>query len=203
VAAQKALSCVYRSGQRFGAAYLTDVLRGERSDRIEAFGHDTLSTFGVGADLDARTWKSVFRQLVALGLLEADGAHGGLRLTQASRDVLRGQREVRMRREAEPVARGGRKTRGGAGAKATAANHSLDENSLALFEALRALRAELAREQNLPAYVIFHDATLREMATQRPGSLNELARVNGVGAGKLDRYGERVLAVIAGVVPRR
>jgi ATP-dependent DNA helicase RecQ len=194
VAAQKALSCVYRSGQRFGAAYLTDVLRGERSDRVESFGHDMLSTFGIGSDLDARAWKSVFRQLVALGLLETDGMHGGLRLTAASREVLRGQRQVKLRREPEPV-RGGRK-RGGAIATATPAADALGAQDQALFEALRALRAELAREQNLPAYVIFHDATLRAMATQRPRDLDALARVNGVGASKLERYGERVLAVL-------
>jgi ATP-dependent DNA helicase RecQ len=194
VAAQKALSCVYRSGQRFGAAYLTDVLRGERSDRVESFGHDMLSTFGIGSDLDARAWKSVFRQLVALGLLETDGMHGGLRLTAASREVLRGQRQVKLRREPEPV-RGGRK-RGGAIATATPAADALGAQDQALFEALRALRAELAREQNLPAYVIFHDATLRAMAAQRPRDLDALARVNGVGASKLERYGERVLAVL-------
>jgi ATP-dependent DNA helicase RecQ len=194
VAAQKALSCVYRSGQRFGAAYLTDVLRGERSDRVESFGHDMLSTFGIGSDLDARAWKSVFRQLVALGLLETDGMHGGLRLTAASREVLRGERQVKLRREPEPV-RGGRK-RGGAIATATPAADALGAQDQALFEALRALRAELAREQNLPAYVIFHDATLRAMAAQRPRDLDALARVNGVGASKLERYGERVLAVL-------
>jgi ATP-dependent DNA helicase RecQ len=194
VAAQKALSCVYRSGQRFGAAYLTDVLRGERSDRVESFGHDMLSTFGIGSDLDARAWKSVFRQLVALGLLETDGMHGGLRLTAASREVLRGERQVKLRREPEPV-RGGRK-RGGAIATATPAADALGAQDQALFEALRALRAELAREQNLPAYVIFHDATLRAMAAQRPRDLDALARVNGVGASKLERYCERVLAVL-------
>ena len=96
VAAQKALSCVYRSGQRFGAVHLIDILRGERNARVESFGHDQLSTFGVGSDLDARQWKGVFRQLIALGLLSADGAHGGLRLTPASREVLRGEREVHM-----------------------------------------------------------------------------------------------------------
>jgi len=196
VAAQKALSCVYRSGQRFGAAYLTDILRGERSDRIEAFGHDSLSTFGVGSELDARQWKGVFRQLAALGLLEADGTHGGLRLTPASREVLRGERTVRLRREAEPV-RSGRKARGAAStSSANAATAALDDADLPLFEALRVLRAELAREQNLPAYVIFHDATLRAMASQRPRDLDALARINGVGAGKLERYGERVLAVL-------
>jgi ATP-dependent DNA helicase RecQ len=193
VAAQKALSCVYRSGQRFGAAHLTDILRGERNARVESFAHEQLSTFGVGADLDARQWKGVFRQLIALGLLSADGAHGGLRLTPASRDVLRGEREVRLRREAEPRRGGGRKARG---AKASEADASLAPAENSLFEALRSLRAEMAREQNLPAYVIFHDATLRAMATQRPRSLDELARVNGVGASKLERYGERMLAVI-------
>jgi ATP-dependent DNA helicase RecQ len=194
VAAQKALSCVYRSGQRFGAAYLTDILRGERSDRIESFGHDQLSTFGVGAELDARQWKGVFRQLIALGLLAADGAHGGLRLTPASREVLKGEREVRLRREPEPK-RGGRR-RGGAIATANDVAGELQPADQPVFEALRALRAELAREQNLPAYVIFHDATLRAMASQRPRNLDELARVNGVGASKLERYGERMLAVI-------
>jgi ATP-dependent DNA helicase RecQ len=194
VAAQKALSCVYRSGQRFGAAYLTDILRGERSDRIESFGHDQLSTFGVGAELDARQWKGVFRQLIALGLLAADGAHGGLRLTPASREVLKGEREVRLRREPEPK-RGGRR-RGGAIATANDVAGELQPADQPVFEALRALRAELAREQNLPAYVIFHDATLRAMASQRPRSLDELARVNGVGASKLERYGERMLAVL-------
>jgi ATP-dependent DNA helicase RecQ len=194
VAAQKALSCVYRSGQRFGAAYLADILRGERTDRIESFGHDQLSTFGVGAELDARQWKGVFRQLIALGLLAADGAHGGLRLTPASREVLKGEREVRLRREADPKPRGGRKR--GAIAEANERLADLQPADLPLFEALRALRAELAREQNLPAYVIFHDATLRAMAAQRPRNLDELARVNGVGASKLERYGERVLAVL-------
>jgi ATP-dependent DNA helicase RecQ len=202
VAAQKALSCVYRSGQRFGAAYLTDILRGVRTDRVESFGHDQLSTFGVGADIDARQWKGVFRQLIALGLLAADGAHGGLRLTPASREVLKGEREVRLRREAEPK-RGGRK-RGGAIATANEVASELQPADLPVFEALRALRAELAREQNLPAYVIFHDATLRAMAAQRPRNLDELARVNGVGASKLERYGERMLALLrasAGPLP--
>jgi ATP-dependent DNA helicase RecQ len=192
VAAQKALSCVYRSGQRFGAAHLADILRGERNARVESFGHDQLSTFGVGSELDARQWKGVFRQLIALGLLAADGAHGGLRLTASSREVLRGEREVRMRQEAEPK-RGGRKARGSAATEAVAALAPAEQS---LFEALRALRAELAREQNLPAYVIFHDATLRAMAAQRPRDLDALARVNGVGASKLERYGERVLAVL-------
>jgi ATP-dependent DNA helicase RecQ len=192
VAAQKALSCVYRSGQRFGAAHLVDVLRGERTARVEQFGHDRLSTFGVGAELDARQWKGLFRQLLALGLLQADGSHGSLRLTETSREVLKGERQLLLRREPEPkrgkAARGGAATSPGASALADA--------DRGVFEALRTLRAELAREQNLPAYVIFHDATLREIASGRPRSLAELARVNGVGASKLDRYGDRLLAVM-------
>jgi ATP-dependent DNA helicase RecQ len=195
VAAQKALSCVYRSGQRFGAAHLVDVLRGERTTRVEQFGHDQLSTFGVGAELDARQWKGVFRQLLALGLLQADGTHGSLRLTETSREVLKGERTLMLRRELEPAKRA-RAVRGaGAGALAPAPA-DVAAGDRPLFESLRALRAELAREQNLPAYVIFHDATLRAMASERPRSLGELARINGVGASKLERYGERMLAVL-------
>ena len=195
VAAQKALSCVYRSGQRFGAAHLTDVLRGERTARVEQFGHDQLSTFGVGTELDARQWKGVFRQLLALGLLQADGTHGSLRLTATSREVLKGERTLMLRRELAP--KRGKPARVGAGpARASAAAAELSGADLEVFEALRALRAELAREQNLPAYVIFHDATLREMASQRPVSLGEMARINGVGASKLERYGERMLSLL-------
>jgi ATP-dependent DNA helicase RecQ len=192
VAVQKALSCVYRSGQRFGAAHLIDILRGTGTERVAQFGHDQLSTFGIGSDLDARQWKGVFRQLAALGLLEVDGAgHGGLRLTTASRAVLRGEQPIWLRIEAEPKRE--RASRGGGSAPATIALSSADSP---VFEALRSLRAELAREQNLPAYVIFHDATLRAMATQRPQSMKELALINGVGLSKLERYGEQVLRVL-------
>jgi ATP-dependent DNA helicase RecQ len=192
VAAQKALSCVYRSGQRFGAAHLIDILRGVDTDRVGQFGHDQLSTFGIGSDLDARQWKGVFRQLVALGLLEVDGeGHGGLRLTEASRPVLRGEQAVSLRREAER-----RRERTGKTGAATKVAISISAADAPVFESLRALRAHLAREQNLPAYVIFHDATLRAMATQRPQSLKELGQINGVGLSKLERYGEQMLAVL-------
>ncbi|MEO8159871.1 MAG: DNA helicase RecQ [Arenimonas sp.] len=195
VAAQKALSCVYRSGQRFGAAHLVDILRGERTTRVEQFGHEALSTFGVGADLDARQWKGVFRQLLALGLLAADGQHGGLRLSEASREVLRGERELHLRRESEP--KRGKSARGAASSPTSrAAVAELSDADHMVYESLRALRASLAREQNLPAYVIFHDATLREMATHRPGTLKALGTINGVGVTKLERYGERMLAVL-------
>jgi ATP-dependent DNA helicase RecQ len=190
-AARKALSCVYRSGQRFGAAHLIDVLRGMNTERIEQFGHQRLSTFGIGNDLDARQWKGVFRQLVALGLLGVDSeGHGGLRLTEASRPVLRGEQSVSLRREAE------RRREKAARGSTTAPAAAIAAADAPVFEALRALRAELAREQNLPAYVIFHDATLRAMASQRPQNLKEMGQINGVGLSKLERYGEQMLAVL-------
>ena len=191
VAAQKALSCVFRSGQRFGAVHLIDILRGTATERVSQFGHDALSTFGVGSDLDVRQWKGVFRQLLAMGMLETDGeGHGGLRLTAASRPVLRGEQSVSLRRESERKRE--RSARQGPAKPASAISHA----DAPLFESLRALRASIAREQNLPAYVIFHDATLRAMATQRPRNLKELALINGVGLSKLERYGERMLAVL-------
>jgi ATP-dependent DNA helicase RecQ len=195
VAAQKALSCVYRSGQRFGVAHLVDVLRGVDNDRIAQLGHAQLSTYGIGADLDARQWRGVFRQLVALGLLEVDvEGHGSLRLTEASRAVLKGERAVALREEAVRLRqRGGRAARGTSAAAPGAALASADQP---LFEMLRGLRAELAREQSVPAYVIFHDATLRAIAERRPASLDELGQVSGVGSAKLARYGEQVLAAL-------
>ncbi len=192
VAAQKALSCVYRSEQRYGVAYLIDVLRGVGNERILQAGHQRLSTFGIGSDLDARQWKGVFRQLVAMGLLQVDvEGHGSLRLTDASRPVLRGEQQVFLRREAAR-----RRDRVGARSGPTAAVTAMSSADAPVFEALRSLRASLAREQNLPAYVIFHDATLRAMATQRPRNMKELGLINGVGLSKLERYGEQMLAVL-------
>ena len=198
VAAQKALSCVYRTGQRFGAAHLIDVLRGTGTERVRQFGHDRVSTYGVGSDLDAKQWKSVFRQLVAGGLLELDSAgHGGLKLGAAAKPVLRGEQALVLREDETPRKtrdRGPRASGGRSGSAAPAPDLAPDD--LPVFEALRALRAELAREQNLPAYVIFHDATLREMALHRPRSLDDLAEINGVGASKLERYGQRMLQAL-------
>ncbi|WP_282247187.1 DNA helicase RecQ [Stenotrophomonas sp. PS02300] len=189
VAAQKALSCVYRSGQRFGVGHLIDILRGGENDKIRQFGHTELSTYGIGKDLDARTWRSVFRQLVAASLLEVDSdAYGGLRLTDGSRQVLKGERKVMMRRESPKTRereRGGQRT-----------GLSVLPQDLALFSALRGLRAELAREQNVPAFVIFHDSTLRNIAEQRPTSIDALGRVGGIGGTKLSRYGERLVEIV-------
>ncbi len=200
VAAQKALSCAYRTGQRFGAAYLIEVLRGADSERIRQQGHDRVSTYGVGADLDARQWKSVFRQLVANGMLEVDGAgYGGLRLGAASRPLLRGESSLHLKVDAAPTPKSkSKRERGGATAR-VAAPADIAAADVPLFTALRGLRAELAREQNVAAFVIFHDATLRAMAASRPASLDDLGRINGVGASKLARYGERVLEIVRDV----
>ena len=190
LAAQKALSCVYRTGQRFGAVHLIDVLRGSESERIQQFGHDKLSTYGIGKDLDAKSWRSLFRQLVATGLLEVDSeAFGGLRLTDSSRAVLVGKQEVVLRKES-PSKKARERDRG------PRTGVPVQPQDLPLFGALRDLRALLAREQNVPAYVIFHDSTLRNIAEQRPDTLAALAQVGGIGGAKLERYGPQVLETI-------
>ncbi|MBP3974894.1 DNA helicase RecQ [Pseudoxanthomonas spadix] len=188
-AARKALSCVYRSGQRFGAAHLIEVLRGADTERIRQLGHDKLSTYGIGADLDAGMWRGVFRQLVAASVLEVDAeGYGGLRLTAASKPILQGQQTVMLRKDSPRLRQ---RERGGSPVAAEVA-----ELDLPLFQALRQLRAQLAKEQNVPAYVIFHDATLRNIAQQRPADLRALARVGGVGGSKLERYGPALLDVV-------
>ena len=190
LAAQKALSCVYRTGQRFGVAHLIDVLRGSEGERIQQFGHDQLSTYGIGKDLDAKTWRSVFRQLVASGLLDVDtDAYNGLRLTDASRAALTGKQHVLLRKELPSKTERSRDRGPRTGVPVQA-------QDLSLFGALRDLRALLAREQNVPAYVIFHDSTLRNIAEQRPGSMDELSRVGGIGGAKLERYGQKVLETV-------
>lgn len=184
-AARKLMSCIWRTGQRFGAAHLIDVLRGSDNARIRRLGHDRLSTHGIGRELDARAWRSIARQLVAAGLLDVDmEGHGSLRLTAASRAVLKGERTVALRRPIPAAA-------------ATDASQGVPEHDAAVFQALRALRARLAREQNVPAYLIFHDATLRQIAARRPHDADALASIPGVGAGKLTRYGHALLEVIA------
>jgi ATP-dependent DNA helicase RecQ len=200
VDARKALSCVVRTGQRFGAAHLVDVLRGADTAKVRQFGHDRLPTYGVGADLDAKQWRSVFRQLVAGGLLEVDiEGHGALRLTAEGAEVLRGGRSLDLR-EDPPAAR--RRRRDHAGAPPGAASSALAELSpeaVVRFEALRAWRAEAARAQNVPAYVIFHDATLRAIAAAAPAGLDALGGISGVGDRKLERYGDDVLRVLSDI----
>ena len=197
-AAQKALSCVYRTGQRFGAGYVIDVLLGKDNERIRGFGHHRLSTFGIGADLDVATWRSVFRQLVARGLMSVDvEGFGSLKLTGESRAVLRGACEVRLRRDAA-APRKQKRRREPAERAAGAARSTLAPEHRGLFDALRAHRRELAKAQGVPPYVIFHDVTLEAMAEQQPRTLDEFATLPGVGEKKLERYAETFIEVIAG-----
>ena len=192
-AARKALSCVYRTGQRFGAGYVTDVLLGKDNERIRGFGHHRLSTFGIGTDIDAPTWRSVFRQLVARGLMSVDvEGFGSLKLTEASRSVLRGTCEVTLRRDAPAPKKRRREP------AARAARTALGPEHLVLFDALRARRRELATEQGVPPYVIFHDTTLEAMAEEQPRTLEAFAALPGVGEKKLERYAATFMELIAG-----
>ncbi len=189
-AARKALSCVHRTGQRFGVNYLIDVLLGKADERMRRFGHDAISTFGIGKELGDREWRAVFRQLVARGFLVVDAeGHGGLALAEASRPLLRGEESLHLgRQHIEPKARKSRKARAGT----PAAQAQGDP----LFEALRQKRREIAREQGVPPYVVFHDSTLAAMAAERPQSLAEMGRLSGVGERKLENYGAAFLEVI-------
>jgi ATP-dependent DNA helicase RecQ len=193
VAAQKALSAVYRTGQRFGAHHLVDILLGNPTERVQQLRHDRLKTFGVGAELDRRQWLSVFRQLVAQRLVVPDIAgHGGFALTPPAAEVLRGTRPVHFRREAPGKAR-----RGAAAPRpAATAAADLDPAARELWDRLRAWRLDEAHRQEMPPYVIFHDATLIEVARRRPNSLAALADIPGIGRSKLDRYGEALLGVV-------
>ncbi|BES71459.1 DNA helicase RecQ [Marinobacter nanhaiticus D15-8W] len=190
VAVQKALSCVFRTGQRFGVTYLIDVLRGSENERVLSQGHDKVSTYGIGQELSTQQWKSVFRQLVAGGYLQADAeGYGALSLTEICRPLLKGEETVWLRRDPETK----RKTKSGGGS----AKRAIVIEDQAAWDTLRAKRKELADEQGVPPYVIFHDTTLLEMLERRPKSLDEMGEVNGIGAAKLEKYGQAFLEVIA------
>ena len=205
-AARKALSCVYRfhqhGGQRFGAVHLIDVLRGKATDKVAQHHHATLSTFGIGADVSEPQWRAVLRQLIALGHLRTEGEYNTLEPTPSARAVLRGEVQLLLRVASDAP----RRERGGRTAKAGKAPRSkdkappvaLDNAGLERYTALKAWRAEVAREHKLPAYVVFHDATLAEMARACPDSLAALGEISGVGAKKLEAYGRDILRVLAG-----
>jgi ATP-dependent DNA helicase RecQ len=189
VAAQQLLSCVYRTGQRFGAAHVIDVLRGEETEKVAQRGHDKLSTFGIGRERSAKEWRAIARQCIALGLLEVDhDSYGALRLTGASRAVLKGEQAIMLRAWREAT-RSRRKGASQAGA--------LPAEVAGLFEQLRAWRAETARSHGVPAYVVFHDATLREIARSRPASTEALRGISGVGERKLEAYGAELVALVS------
>ncbi len=185
---RKALSAVYRTGQRFGTNYVIDVLQGKTDDRIKRFGHDKLSVFGIGADMEAATWRSVFRQMIARSLVTTDlDSKGGLKLAEAARPILKGDEKVSFREETKTSGKRTRKSK---------ASASVSSQDSALWEKLRETRMDIAKEQGIPAYVIFHDATLMEMMEKRPASLGAMARISGVGEAKLEKYGEIFLNAI-------
>ncbi|KJL21480.1 ATP-dependent DNA helicase RecQ [Microbacterium oxydans] len=196
VPAQKLLSTIVRlkreRNQAFGAGHLIDILRGASTERIRQQGHDKLATYGIGGDLSDQDWRSVVRQLLARGILVAQGDYGTLAPGEQAAGVLRGETAVPLRKDTI-----GRPTSSGRARKASAAD-ALDTGDRPLFEALRAWRAETAREQGVPAYIVFGDATLRALAEHRPSSLADLDGITGIGAKKREAYGEGVLAVIAG-----
>jgi len=195
VVAQKALSAVARTGGRFGAGHLIDVLLARETEKTERNQHQGLSVWGIGKDLDERKWSSVYRQLVAGGFLDVDAeAYGALTLNEKSWQVLRKQQEVRLREDPPPSTRS--RSRNGSGKPAAPA---LSGEEAQAFEALRSLRKRVADEQGLPPFVIFHDATLREMVAARPRTLAELGRVKGVGESKLKKYGPQLLESLAQV----
>ena len=190
-AAQKLLSAVYRTGQRFGAGHVIDVLRGRDTEKVRQWRHEQLRTFGVGADLSATEWRSFVRQLMVQGYLRADEERfGGLRLTSEARTVLRGQKTVRLRKDASTGPR----------ARTTRRREAVEigAEDQGLWETLRQTRRELAEEAGVPPYVVFHDATLKEMLQRRPASLEEMLTIHGVGQAKLERYGRAFLDALQG-----
>ena len=188
VAAQKALSCVHRTGQRFGVTYLIDVLTGKTDKRIQQFGHDNLNVFGLGAEFDAKQWRSIFRQLISRNLLSVDfEGHGSLRLTENCRNVLRGEETLFFRKESKQAktSRKGRKS-----------YNTENASNNVLWEALRACRKSLAEEAGVPPFVIFHDATLVEMIERQPVNRQQLANISGIGEKKIEKYADAFLDVI-------
>ena len=202
-AARKALSCIYRfrqqGGHRFGAGHLIDVLRGKVSEKVTSYGHQTLSTFGIGADFSEALWRAVLRQLISLGYVRTEGEFNTLELTDSARVVLRGEVQLHLRVPSDTPStprRSGKSAKAAKPARGKAPPVSLADDAQLRFEALKAWRAEVAREHNLPAYVVFHDATLAEMARSLPSSLDALSGISGVGAKKLEAYGREILRVL-------
>ena len=208
-AARKALSCIYRFRQAawgpksFGAVHLIDVLRGKTTDKVAQFGHSKLSTYGIGADVSEVQWRGVLRQLIALGHVRAEGEFNTLVLSDSAREVLRGAVTVRLRVAADGPARRPRSGRAPRLRQANTAGHAasapadMDPTAATRFAALRAWRAEVAREHNLPAYVVFHDATLAQMAREQPVTLDQLAAISGVGSKRLQAYGEELIRLLS------
>ena len=195
VAAQKLLSCAYRTGQRFGAMHLIDVLVGRMTEKVTQFGHDKLTVFGIGNDLNEKQWRAVIRQLVAMGHLRADSeAYGALKLTESARGVLKGETAV-MLREAAPGTRI-RASRAKSRRGDLAPRAETKPADAGLQAALRAWRADIARQRSVPAYVVLHDSTIDGIAAARPSTLNALRNIPGIGDKKLEHYGDELLALV-------
>ncbi len=203
-AARKLLSCIYRvqqaSNTAFGAGHIMDILRGKQTDKMAQYGHDKLSTFGIGADLSETQWRALLRQLIAREAVQVDGQpYNTLHLADGARDILKGGTQVWLKSLSEGARESGRSSRAKRSAKADVAP---DGQPLSLAErecldALKAWRAEVAREHNLPAFVIFHDSTLRAIASQKPRTPDELDGIPGLGQKKRDAYGADVLRVVS------
>lgn len=195
IAAQKAISCVYRTDQRFGVAYLIDVLLGDADERIKNFGHDRVSTFGIGKEFSKTEWQGIFRQLVAMNLLKVDmEGYGGLKITDAGRKFLQSKDKILMRKIVKKT-----KAKKAEVVKNKNKIFSLDgdsENNL--FDKLKAKRLEIAKAQNLPPYIVFHDKTLIEMVKTLPKNLNEMTKISGVGEAKIKKYGKEFLQILNG-----
>jgi ATP-dependent DNA helicase RecQ len=192
-AAIKALAAVYRTGERFGAGHLIDVLLGNENERTSRFGHVNMPVFGAGKDIPAKTWQSVYRQLLAAGLVRVDhDAFGALKLEPDARAVFKRERQVLFRKDRPTKGRASRN----ASARSANARSALEGSDLELFEALRAVRTAIAKEQSVPPYVVFPDTTLVALATERPTSRKALLGISGVGQSKLERYGDDFLKVI-------
>ncbi len=192
-AAQKALSCVYRTGQRFGAGHVIDVLRGQQRDKVQKFGHDQLSTFGIGAAYSDNQWRSIFRQLVVRGFLSVEhGQFGALRLTQSARGLLRGETTLQLREEPDKPKK-----------RRASVRIELELEDEDLMDALRETRREIASAHGIPPYVIFHDATLVDMIQQRPQRVEDLLQISGIGQAKLEKYGQIFLDIIHQFQPAR
>jgi ATP-dependent DNA helicase RecQ len=197
VIAQKLLSCAYRTGQRFGAMHLIDVLVGRMTERVTQFGHDKLSVFGIGRELNEKQWRAVMRQLVAMGHLRADSeAFGALKLTETARGVLKGETEVMLREQTAGSRNRPTRDKSRRGDLASASAGQSKATDPALHTALRAWRSETARQRGVPAYVVLHDSTIDGIAAVRPATLTELRGIAGIGDKKLEHYGDELIALV-------
>jgi ATP-dependent DNA helicase RecQ len=197
VIAQKLLSCAYRTGQRFGAMHLIDVLVGRETDRVKQFGHDRISVFGIGRELNEKQWRAALRQLVAMGHLRADSdAFGALKLTETARGVLKGETEVMLREQTAGSRIRATRTRSRRGDIAPRPAGQGETTNPTLVSALRAWRSQVARQRGVPAYVVLHDATIDGIATSRPTTLEQLRSIPGIGDKKLEHYGDELIALV-------